>query len=97
MRPLYSLHDFPVSDPYEPTAVTLKRYGITRVQYNALFKKQGGACAICEETLYAPHIDHDHKTGKVRGLLCVSCNTKLVFALESPHLKAARAYLRKHV
>lgn len=51
------------------------RYGITFDEYNKLLKKQGGVCAICgvykEGTL---HTDHDHKTKKVRGLLCSSCN-----------------------
>lgn len=50
-------------------------------KYNELFEKQKGCCAICgkhqselEKTL---HVDHDHKTGKVRGLLCQRCNQAL--------------------
>jgi len=51
-------------------------YGITPEQYDEMFDAQKGVCAICE----APpnkkrlNIDHDHKTGKVRGLLCAPCN-----------------------
>jgi len=49
------------------------RYGITRGDWNVLFAAQAGLCAIChgEHTL---HVDHDHVTGEVRGLLCRNCN-----------------------
>jgi hypothetical protein len=58
----------------------LKRsYGISLEDYNEMFLKQEGCCAICnkhqseiEDTL---NVDHDHVTGKVRGLLCRKCNT----------------------
>lgn len=58
----------------------LKKYGLTIQAYNDLFKKQGGVCAIC---LRPPktkrlHVDHDHKSGKVRGLLDYTCNRKLI-------------------
>ena len=55
---------------------TLKyKYGITLKFYNKLLKKQKGKCLICEKTSKRTlHIDHDHKTGKIRGLLCFRCN-----------------------
>lgn len=57
----------------------LKRnYGITIEDYNELTLKQGGVCALCgkEETIGRRlAVDHCHKTGKVRGLLCQACNT----------------------
>lgn len=53
-------------------------YGITRKEWNALLENQSGACAACgcvpEKTL---QVDHDHATGKIRGLLCGACNLAL--------------------
>jgi len=48
-------------------------YGITLKQYNILKSKQNNKCAICDEVKKL-HIDHDHLTGKIRGLLCGRCN-----------------------
>lgn len=53
------------------------RYGITECQFNDLLKKQNGQCVICLEAKQRLHIDHCHKTGKIRGLLCGSCNRAL--------------------
>lgn len=56
----------------------VKKYGITLEQYEQMVASQSNLCAICRKP---PHntktrltIDHDHNTGKVRGLLCGSCN-----------------------
>lgn len=59
-----------------------RRYGITRDQFNAALDAHGGGCGICGKWLdrKAPrktHVDHDHKTGRVRGVLCMQCNTSL--------------------
>jgi hypothetical protein len=58
-----------------------KRYGITLEEYYSLLEIQGGKCAICRsDTVDGPgrfRVDHDHKTCKVRGLLCFKCNTML--------------------
>ena len=55
-----------------------RRYGITLEDYDALFIKQGGCCAICGKTPAEQGrilaVDHCHSTGKVRGLLCTVCN-----------------------
>ena len=55
------------------------KYGITLADYNKMFKKQKGRCAICgahqSELKEALRVDHNHDTGKVRGLLCHHCNT----------------------
>jgi hypothetical protein len=62
-------------------ASSLKEFGLTIKDYETLLKKQRGKCAICKGhsgrkgSRFA--VDHDHKTGKVRGLLCLQCNTKL--------------------
>lgn len=57
-----------------------KVYGITPEQYFELLAAQGGRCAICElkpRTMRLA-VDHNHKTGAVRGLLCTSCNHKVL-------------------
>jgi len=63
-------------------AYKLKNYGINTESYQNLLKLQNGKCAICKLARYRGkdttlHIDHDHKTGQVRGLLCYVCNTTL--------------------
>ena len=59
----------------------LQRYGIDLDDYNAMFKKQRGRCTICNrhqsEFSRRLNVDHDHKTGKVRSLLCARCNKAL--------------------
>lgn len=60
----------------------LKRtYGITLDQYNQILIKQNGCCWICKrhesELTQRLHVDHCHKTGKVRSLLCFNCNQGL--------------------
>lgn len=51
-------------------------YGLEPEQYEALIKKQDGKCAICH-CIVTLVVDHCHKSGKVRGLLCRKCNTGL--------------------
>ncbi len=57
----------------------LRKYGLTLEQYDKLEKMQKGKCAICRSTELNKKlaIDHCHKTGKVRGLLCSNCNNGL--------------------
>jgi hypothetical protein len=50
------------------------RYGITCDQFDTILSAQKGKCGICSVELVKPHIDHDHMTGVVRGLLCHRCN-----------------------
>jgi endogenous inhibitor of DNA gyrase (YacG/DUF329 family) len=55
-------------------------YGITVDDYDHMFALQGGVCAICKDVCGTGRrlcVDHDHNTGRVRGLLCMSCNQKL--------------------
>jgi hypothetical protein len=67
------------------------RYGISIERYDEMFAVQDGRCAICRRLPGAKrlHVDHEHRTGRVRGLLCVKCNFAL-FHDDKPHLKAAR-------
>jgi hypothetical protein len=74
-------------------------YGITLEQYDKMFEEQGGVCAICDginkdgRRLF---IDHDHKTGKIRGLLCCNCNRGVGSFRDSVNnLQRAIIYLSK--
>lgn len=60
----------------------LKKYGLTPEDYDAMLERQSGRCAICaspdpHSRWGRFHIDHDHETGRVRGLLCHPCNLHL--------------------
>jgi hypothetical protein len=67
----------------------LRRYGIGKKQWDLLLSQQNGKCALCEKIPEV--IDHCHKEGIVRGLLCNSCNTNLTF-LEKDHEFLKRAF-----
>lgn len=57
-----------------------QKYGISEQEYDKLLTKQNGVCAICERKCTKQKnlcVDHDHETGKVRGLLCDNCNVGL--------------------
>jgi hypothetical protein len=57
------------------------KYGLTIAEYDLMFEEQGRVCAICKEPTPKGkgfwHVDHDHTTGKVRGILCDWCNRGL--------------------
>lgn len=62
-------------------------YGLEDGEYEDLYLWQGGRCAICQRATGKTRrltVDHDHKTGKVRGLLCRPCNTLLGRTGDSP-------------
>lgn len=76
----------------------LNRYGISETEFKHFWTAQGGACAICGLLFveHEYHIDHDHKTGAVRGLLCVACNTAIGLLKESTEvLQEAIHYLER--
>ena len=80
-------------------ASVLKRYyGLTLEDYARMWVFQGGRCKICgqEPAKYGDlHVDHDHRTGKVRGLLCRTCNWMLGSARDKPDtLIAGAKYLK---
>lgn len=56
-----------------------KKYGLTPEKYTDMFKKQDGVCGICKKEPLKFHlaVDHCHKTGDIRGLLCTKCNVSL--------------------
>jgi len=72
-----------------------KVYGISMADYEVMFERQGGACAICKRTGLTLCVDHCHLTGEVRGLLCSQCNSALGFCRDDPALlRAAAEYLQ---
>lgn len=84
------------------------KFGMTIEQFDKMLADQGGCCAVCKTT--NPNgegiengknkqfsIDHDHTTGKIRGLLCNKCNRCLSFMQDSVTvLTKAITYLKKH-
>jgi hypothetical protein len=75
-------------------------YGITLEDETRMIKEQSGRCAICGDPLNSPGIagpfciDHDHSTGKIRGLLCDKCNRGIGCFNDDPkNLKSAIEYL----
>lgn len=73
---------------------TVEQYGLDLVQYNEMLAAQGGGCAICGsiDKSKALAVDHCHDTGRVRGLLCSTCNTGIGRFSDDPALliRAAR-------
>jgi hypothetical protein len=72
------------------------RYGITPDQLTERFNEQGGCCAICNTkvSLIDSAIDHNHKTGEFRGVLCKQCNRALgMFKDNAAVLRSAANYL----
>jgi hypothetical protein len=74
-------------------------HGITLVEYEALLEAQDGLCAICDGAPNgsgALHVDHDHESGRIRGLLCSNCNRGIGHLQDDPViLERAIGYLRR--
>jgi hypothetical protein len=72
------------------------KYKITEEEFNKILKLQNNKCAICKKDfLKTPRVDHDHKTGGIRGLLCEKCNFLLGLCNEDVFiLKEAIKYLK---
>ena len=68
----------------------LRAYGLTVDDFDRMATEQGHRCPICDETPPRLVVDHDHKTGQIRGLLCDSCNKALGF-LRDDHTRLKRA------
>ena len=71
--------------PSRRPQILLRDYGITIEQYNEMFEKQKGLCIICKKKSNKTlHVDHNHKTKEVRGLLCYRCNSAIGYLDDSP-------------
>lgn len=71
-------------------------FGISNYEYNEILKSQGGVCAICGKSPKNKklHVDHDHTTGHIRGLLCSNCNRGLGLYKDDPKiLRTAAEYI----
>jgi hypothetical protein len=69
-----------LADPVKKHAQHIKRkYGLTSEKYELMVQSQNNCCAICQRPakVRRMHVDHDHETGEVRGLLCYGCNASL--------------------
>lgn len=78
-----------------------RRFGLTIEMYDQMLAQQGGVCRLCGRPP-APdrslHVDHDHSTGRVRSLLCFTCNNALGDFEDDPvRLMAAASYVAEHV
>jgi len=92
-------------NPTRVKQAKLSQYGITQADWDEMFRNQGGVCAICRkpETKFDKRhlklrklcVDHCHRTGKVRGLLCGKCNSAIGLLNDDPALfEAGSAYLK---
>jgi hypothetical protein len=94
-----------VSSAYMRTRNLANNYGMTEEDFERRLKDQSGRCAICQDDISGrtdkgrlkAHIDHDHETGAVRGLLCAQCNVGLgSFKDDIRSLASAIVYLQDH-
>jgi|SRR6187549_410108 len=80
-----------------------RKYAMTWEEYLDWYNRQAGNCKICGThfpllILYGLHVDHCHKTGRIRGLLCRDCNTGIGLLKDDPdRLQAAIAYLKPEI
>lgn len=78
-------------------ASTASRYGMSVAEFRAFRQQHDHRCGICSTDERKLVVDHDHATGRARGLLCNNCNSAIGKLRESPKLfAAALAYLEKN-
>jgi hypothetical protein len=76
-----------------------RTYGVSADEFDAMLEAQGGRCAICKEMperLASMHVDHDHATGEVRGLLCLNCNQGIGKLKDDASLLLRAAFYLRH-
>ena len=86
-----------LSYPERRRTILKSRYGITPEQFDCMLVSQDNKCAICKQEYHLTmHIDHNHSTGEIRGLLCNNCNRGLGHFKDNPmYLVKALEYLSK--
>ncbi len=71
-----------------------RKHGLTLDEYHAMWESQGERCKLCSKVMAKGHIDHNHRTKRVRGLLCFNCNAGLGLFRDNPGvLRKAAAYV----
>lgn len=84
-------HDKPGVKEYRHLYYIQKRYGVNPDEHAAMLKEQGGKCAMCGKSITHGgnrnrQLDHCHRSGKPRGILCPRCNTGLANLNDDPGL-----------
>lgn len=76
----------------------MARYGITIEMFEAILESQGGICPVCEESDKVFCVDHNHKTLKIRGIVCVNCNLRVIGGARDQDWKLVNAakYVTNH-
>lgn len=69
------------------------KYGLTLDDFNVMLLAQSGRCGVCSEPMVKVCVDHCHDTGKIRGLLCDPCNSRLHQGVTEEWFRAAAKYL----
>ena len=91
----YDKEKYPNGKPGKKARHYRKHYGLTLEQLEEMRQAQNGKCAICQIDPERPVVDHCHATGKVRGILCDTCNRAIGLLKDDPEvLIAAAGYLR---
>lgn len=93
-------HEWKSRNPDKVREYNITRYGVSRDEVHRMKIAQHGLCKICGDPVRSGKrlvIDHDHTTGKVRGLLCHQCNIAIGHLSDSPDIALAAArYLQLH-
>ena len=95
----YAKHKAEGSEQYYAQLFKIRdsTHGLETGQWDAMLIAQFGRCGICLDPMKSPQVDHDHRTGKVRELLCTGCNTGLGgFKDQRAILFRAISYLARH-
>ena len=79
LREKYKKIRIEIRKPAERKYHLKTKYGITELEYKEMYDKQNGNCALCNKNVEYKklHVDHCHKSGRIRGLLCSNCNLAL--------------------
>lgn len=76
----------------------MSRYGITIEMFEAILESQGNVCPVCKESDKVFCVDHNHKTLKIRGIVCLNCNLRVIGGARDQDWKLVNAaeYVTNH-
>lgn len=93
----YSVEYYQANKSASHASYLKRTYGLTQEDYICLLDAQGGACAICGgNDNRRLSVDHDHETGRIRALLCTSCNASLAILENKELCEKMMDYLAGH-